>query len=64
MSVFIERTRSDLFTAQVDGQRFTAKSVAELKPVVLAAVGPQDADRVETLFGSLAAKLRLREEPA
>lgn len=64
MSVFIERTRSDLFTAQVDGQRITAKSVKDLKPLVLAAVGPEDAKRVESLFGSLSAKLREREEPA
>ena len=64
MSVFIERTRSDLFTAEVDGQRITAKSPGELKPLVLAAVGAEDAKRVESLFGSLAAKLRAREEPA
>lgn len=63
MSVFIERTRSDLFTAQVDGRRFTAATLNDLRSLVDSAVGPEDAKRVEGLFGRLAAKLREREEP-
>lgn len=63
MSVFIERTRSDLFTAQVDGRRLTAATLNDLRPLVDAAVGPEDSKRVDGLFGRLASKLREREEP-